>query len=118
MFAIKLLQQHRHSLHLSFTHTPDFDSRVAYVVSKFGSAALKHKYLPSLTSLESLASYCLTEPGSGSDAASLTTTALPVEGGWLISGSKAFISGAGASDVYLVMARCKVRGQGARAPPA
>lgn len=45
--------------------------------------------------------------GSGSDAASLATTATPVEGGWLLSGAKAFISGAGASDVYLVMARCQ-----------
>lgn len=57
--------------------------------------------------MEALASYCLTEPGSGSDAASLATTAAPVEGGWLLSGSKAFISGAGASDLYLVMARCQ-----------
>jgi hypothetical protein len=64
-------------------------------VSKFGSAGLKAQYLPRLTSMESLASYCLTEPGSGSDAASLATIATPVEGGWLISGSKAFISGAG-----------------------
>jgi hypothetical protein len=80
---------------------------VAYVVSKFGSQALKEQYLPQLTSLDKLASYCLTEPGSGSDAASLSTSAVPVEGGWLLSGSKAFISGAGASDVYLVMARCQ-----------
>jgi alkylation response protein AidB-like acyl-CoA dehydrogenase len=76
-------------------------------VSKFGSQALKEQYLPQLTSLDKLASYCLTEPGSGSDAASLATSAVPVEGGWLLSGSKAFISGAGASDVYLVMARCQ-----------
>lgn len=77
-------------------------------MNKFGSPTLRQKYLPRLTSLQSLASYCLTEPGSGSDAASLATSALPVEGGWLLSGSKAFISGAGASDVYLVMARCQV----------
>jgi alkylation response protein AidB-like acyl-CoA dehydrogenase len=76
-------------------------------VSKFGSQALKEQYLPQLTSLDKLASYCLTEPGSGSDAASLATSAIPVEGGWLLTGSKAFISGAGASDVYLVMARCQ-----------
>lgn len=54
--------------------------------------------------MESLASYCLTEPGSGSDAASLATTATPVEGGWLISGSKAFISGAG--EGLLLMCGC------------
>lgn len=76
-------------------------------VHKFGDAAIKEKYLPSLSSLDKLASYCLTEPGSGSDAASLATSAVPVEGGWLLSGSKAFISGAGSSDVYLVMARCQ-----------
>jgi hypothetical protein len=69
--------------------------QVAYVISRFGSAGLKSTYLPRLTSMESLASYCLTEPGSGSDAASLATSATPVEGGWLLSGSKAFISGAG-----------------------
>jgi alkylation response protein AidB-like acyl-CoA dehydrogenase len=84
-----------------------FDSCCILQVSKFGSQALKEQYLPQLTSLDKLASYCLTEPGSGSDAASLTTSAVPVEGGWLLSGSKAFISGAGASDVYLVMARCQ-----------
>lgn len=65
------------------------------MIAKFGSAGLKSRYLPQLTSMQSLASYCLTEPGSGSDAASLATTAAPVEGGWLLSGSKAFISGAG-----------------------
>lgn len=76
--------------------------QVAYVISKFGSPALQASLLPRLTAMDSLASYCLTEPGSGSDAASLTTSATPVEGGWLLQGSKAFISGAGASDVYLV----------------
>ena len=55
--------------------------------------------------MDYLASYCLTEPGSGSDAASLRTTASPVENGWVLTGDKAFISGAGTSDVYLVMAR-------------
>lgn len=57
--------------------------------------------------MEYLASYCLTEPGSGSDAASLKTAAVPVPGGggWKLTGSKAFISGGGVSDVYLVMAR-------------
>ena len=64
---------------------------------RYGSEELKARYLPSLTSMAALASYCLTEPGSGSDAASLKTSATPVEGGWLLSGSKAFISGAGGS---------------------
>jgi hypothetical protein len=54
-----------------------------------------------VTSMESLASYCLTGPDSGSDAGSLATCATPVEGGWLLRGSKAFMSGAGVGLYYL-----------------
>lgn len=54
-----------------------------------------------VASMESLASYCLTGPGSGSDAGSLATSATLVEGGWLLRGSKAFISGAGVGLLYL-----------------
>jgi alkylation response protein AidB-like acyl-CoA dehydrogenase len=75
--------------------------------------------LKRLCSMESFAAYCLTEPSSGSDAASLSTSArrgtCPATGepGWLLRGSKAFISGAGVADVYLVMARVAGGGQGA-----
>lgn len=64
-----------------------------WLLCRFGSEALKERYLPSLASMSSLASYCLTEPGSGSDAASLRTSARPVEGGWEISGEGAVWGG-------------------------
>jgi alkylation response protein AidB-like acyl-CoA dehydrogenase len=66
---------------------------------------LRQAWLPRLASMETVASYCLTEPGSGSDAASLRTTARRDGGDYVLNGSKAFISGGGASDVYLVMCR-------------
>jgi alkylation response protein AidB-like acyl-CoA dehydrogenase len=78
---------------------------VAWMVDSFGSDAQCARWLPGLLSMEHLASYCLTEPGSGSDAASLQTTARRSGDDYLLDGSKAFISGGGASDLYLVMAR-------------
>lgn len=80
---------------------------VAAAIDIYGSEALRQHYLPGLVSMDLLASYCLTEPGSGSDAASLKTTAIKKKGGseYVINGSKAFISGGGVSDVYLVLAR-------------
>ncbi|MAK62171.1 MAG: acyl-CoA dehydrogenase [Ponticaulis sp.] len=78
---------------------------VSWMVDKFGSEDQRQTWLPKLTSMESLASYCLTEPGSGSDAAGMKTRALKDGDEYVISGSKQFISGAGTSDVYLVMAR-------------
>ena len=78
---------------------------VAWVVDRFGSPELQKRYLPGLSSMERLASYCLTEPGAGSDAAALTTRARRDGAGYVLDGVKQFISGAGASDVYLVMAR-------------
>src|SRR5271165_5810143 len=78
---------------------------VAWVVDRFGSLELQKRYLPGLSSMERLASYCLTEPGAGSDAAALTTRARRDGAGYVLDGVKQFISGAGASDVYLVMAR-------------
>ncbi len=78
---------------------------VAWVVDRFGSPELQRRYLPRLASMELIASYCLTEPGAGSDAAALTTRARRDGDGYVLDGVKQFISGAGASDVYLVMAR-------------
>jgi alkylation response protein AidB-like acyl-CoA dehydrogenase len=75
------------------------------MIDEFGNGLQKKKYLPSLLAMDILASYCLTEPGSGSDAAALTTTARLSGDHYLLNGSKAFISGAGASEIYLVMAR-------------
>ena len=82
----------------------------SWMIDRFGSDDLRHRYLPRLTSMELIASYCLTEPGAGSDAAALSTTAQRVGDHYVLSGSKAFISGAGTSDVYLVMARTGAKG--------
>ncbi|WP_309605171.1 acyl-CoA dehydrogenase family protein [Phenylobacterium sp.] len=77
----------------------------SWMIDRFGSDDLRHKYLPRLTTMELIASYCLTEPGSGSDAAALATTARLDRDGYVLNGSKAFISGAGTSDIYVVMVR-------------
>jgi alkylation response protein AidB-like acyl-CoA dehydrogenase len=78
---------------------------VAWVVEGFGSPELKSTYLPRLANMELIASYCLTEPNSGSDAAALTTRARRDGDDYVLDGVKQFISGAGVSDLYLVMAR-------------
>ncbi|MFC2967144.1 acyl-CoA dehydrogenase family protein [Acidimangrovimonas pyrenivorans] len=75
------------------------------MIDKFGSDATKAAWLPSLTSMEKVFSYCLTEPGSGSDAAALRTRAEKTNEGYTLNGTKAFISGGGYSDVYVVMCR-------------
>jgi alkylation response protein AidB-like acyl-CoA dehydrogenase len=77
----------------------------SWMIDRFGSDELRRRYLPRLTTMELIASYCLTEPGSGSDAAALATTARLDGDHYLLNGSKAFISGAGTSDIYVVMAR-------------
>ena len=78
---------------------------VAWMVDTFGNEEQKQRFLPGLCSMDLLASYCLTEPGSGSDAASLRTTAREEGDSLVLNGSKAFISGGGWSDVYAVMCR-------------
>lgn len=77
----------------------------AWMIDCFGDAALKAKYLPGLVSMELISSYCLTEPGSGSDAAALRTRAVRDGDEYVVTGSKAFISGAGVNDLYLTMVR-------------
>ena len=77
----------------------------SWMIDRFGSDALRRKYLPRMTTMELIASYCLTEPGSGSDAAAMRTTARRDGEDYVLNGGKAFISGAGVSDLYLVMAR-------------
>ena len=76
-----------------------------WMIDRFGSSALKAKYLPSIVSCERLASYCLTEPDSGSDAAALKTRAVKDGNFYVVTGSKAFISGAGENELYLAMVR-------------
>jgi len=82
----------------------------SWMIDKYGSDELRQRYLPRLTTMELIASYCLTEPGSGSDAAGLRTRAERDGDHYVLNGSKAFISGAGASDIYVVMARTGVEG--------
>ena len=77
----------------------------SWMIDRFGSDELRRRYLPRLTTMELIASYCLTEPGSGSDAAALQTTARKDGDHYVLNGSKAFISGAGTSDLYVVMVR-------------
>ncbi|MDO8409162.1 MAG: acyl-CoA dehydrogenase family protein [Phenylobacterium sp.] len=77
----------------------------AWMVDRFGDAELRARYLPRLTTMELVASYCLTEPGAGSDAAALATTAVRDGEAYVLNGAKAFISGGGTSDIYVVMAR-------------
>jgi len=78
---------------------------VVGLIDRHGNAAQRERWLPALCNMDRLASYCLTEPGCGSDAAALTTRAERDGKGYRISGCKQFISGAGATDLYLVMAR-------------
>ena len=77
----------------------------AWMIDRFGNDEQRQRFLPKLTSMEWLASYCLTEPGSGSDAAALKTRAVRDGGDYVLNGAKQFISGAGDSDIYVVMVR-------------
>jgi alkylation response protein AidB-like acyl-CoA dehydrogenase len=77
----------------------------AWMIDRFGSDAVKAKYLPSMVTMDQLGSYCLTEPGSGSDAASLKTKAVKDGDHYVVTGSKAFISGGGENEVYVTMVR-------------
>ncbi len=77
----------------------------SWMIDRFGGEEQRKRFLPALTTMEKIASYCLTEPGSGSDAASLKTRAVKDGDHYVLNGSKAFISGAGVSDVYVCMVR-------------
>ncbi|MBS0274522.1 MAG: isobutyryl-CoA dehydrogenase [Proteobacteria bacterium] len=77
----------------------------SWMIDRFGSDEQRKRFLPKLVTMEKIASYCLTEPGSGSDAASLKTRAVKDGDHYVLNGSKAFISGAGVSDLYVCMVR-------------
>jgi alkylation response protein AidB-like acyl-CoA dehydrogenase len=77
----------------------------AWMIDRFGNAAQRRRFLPKLASMEHFASYCLTEPGAGSDAAALKSRAVRDGDHYVINGAKAFISGGGTSDVYVAMLR-------------
>lgn len=89
----------------SFAAFVSIHNMCAWMIDRFGSAAMRAERLPGLCSMEQIASYCLTEPGSGSDAAALRTRAERTNEGYALTGTKAFISGGGFSDVYVVMCR-------------
>ena len=78
---------------------------VAWMIDEFGSMDLRKKFIPQMVSGENLGSYCLTEPWSGSDAAGLKATAKKQKGKWILNGTKAFVSGAGDTQILVVMAR-------------
>ncbi len=75
------------------------------MIDRFAAPEMKARLLPEAIAMRKIYSYCLTEPGSGSDAAALRTRAVKSDRGWALSGTKAFISGGGYSDAYIVMAR-------------
>jgi acyl-CoA dehydrogenase len=77
----------------------------AWMIDSFAGDELKARYLPDLVGMEKIASYCLTEPGSGSDAAALKTTARLEGDHYVVNGTKQFISGAGVNDIYVTMVR-------------
>ncbi|GAB3603567.1 acyl-CoA dehydrogenase family protein [Microbacterium aureliae] len=78
---------------------------VAWMIDTYGSDLQRQEWLPRLVTMQELGSYCLTEPGAGSDAAAITTTAIRDGDEFVLTGVKQFISGAGSSSVYIVMAR-------------
>ena len=82
----------------------------AWMIDRFGNSAVKAKYLSSLVSADMLASYCLTEAGAGSDAASLKTKAVREGDHYVVTGSKQFISGGGENDIYVTMVRTGAEG--------
>lgn len=78
---------------------------VTWMIDSYGTDEQRHQWVPGLCSMDQLGSYCLTEPGAGSDAAALSTKAVRDGDEYVLTGVKQFISGAGTSDVYVVMAR-------------
>jgi len=82
----------------------------AWMIDRFGSVTVKQKYLPQMIGMEQLGSYALTEPGSGSDAAALKTRGLKDGDHYVVSGSKAFISGGGENEIYVTMVRTGAEG--------
>jgi len=89
---------------VSHTAMMTIHNMATWMIDRYGDEIVRAKYVPRLTAGELIASYCLTEPGAGSDAASLTTKAVRDGDDYILNGTKTFISGAGWSDIYVVMA--------------
>ena len=90
---------------VSHTAMMTIHNMATWMIDRYGDAHVREKFVPRLVTGELIASYCLTEPGAGSDAASLTTKAVRDGDDYILNGTKTFISGAGWSDIYVVMAR-------------
>lgn len=90
---------------VSHTAMMTIHNMATWMITRFGSDELKARYVPKLVAGELIASYCLTEPGAGSDAASLSTKAVRDGDHYVLNGAKQFISGAGWSDIYVTMVR-------------
>lgn len=84
----------------------------AWMIDTFGDDEQRRRFVPKLCSMDHFAAYCLTEPGSGSDAAALRTRAVRDGDSWVLNGTKAFISGGGAADLYVAMVRTGEEGPG------
>ena len=95
---------------VSHTAMMTIHNMATWMIDRYGDEAVRAKYVPRLTAGELIASYCLTEPGAGSDAASLSTKAVRDGDDYILNGTKTFISGAGWSDIYVVMARTSDNG--------
>jgi alkylation response protein AidB-like acyl-CoA dehydrogenase len=110
--AVLVFEQLAHACP-GFSSFISIHNMAASMIDRFGNEEQRQRLLPKLTSMEWLASYCLTEPGSGSDAAALKTKAVRSGGNgsdFVVNGTKQFISGAGDSDVYVAMVRTGVDG--------
>ncbi len=95
-----------------YIHVICYYSMCAWMIDQFGSDEQRKAILPNLCTMDRLSSYCLTEPSAGSDAGNIQTTAVRQGDQYIVSGSKAFISGAGATDMYVVMVRTGEDGPG------
>lgn len=102
-FCISLEELAKSSV--AYAVTVSVSSMVQSIIMEYGNEDQKQKYLPALASGEEIGSFCLSEAGSGSDAAAMKTTAKKVDGGYILNGSKMWISSAGFSKTYIVMAK-------------
>ncbi len=109
-FCIALEEIAKHSP--SYAVTISVSTMVQGIIEKFGNEDQKQKYLPALTSGQVIGAFCLSESGSGSDAKALKTTAKRTEGGYILNGSKMWITSAGIAKTYVVMARTGGEGAG------
>lgn len=107
-FSIALCEIAKSSV--SYAVTISVSSMVQAIINEFGNDSQKKKYLPALTSGSEIGAFCLSESGAGSDAAALVTTAKKTKGGYILNGSKIWITSGGIAKTYIVMARTGAEG--------